>query len=61
MDDVADLAAVTAVQVREAIERLVAAGQWRAGALDVLVVLDAGYEAPRIAHLLADAMVIWLD
>lgn len=40
--------------VREVIERLIGAGQWRDGDLDVLVVLDAGYDAPRIAHLLAD-------
>ncbi|MFF6984714.1 transposase [Streptomyces sp. NPDC008343] len=33
--------------------RLVAAGQWRPGDLEVLVVLDAGYDALRIAHLLA--------
>lgn len=53
----ADLAAVTADQVRDVIERLVAATQWRDGDLDVLVVLDAGYDAPRIAHLLADLPV----
>ncbi|MEF9880853.1 NF041680 family putative transposase [Streptomyces sp. P9-A4] len=53
----ADLAAVTADQVREVIERLVAASQWQAGDPDVLVVLDAGYDAPRIAHLLADLPV----
>ncbi|MEV8419134.1 transposase, partial [Streptomyces niveus] len=50
----ADLAAVTAVQVRNVVERLVEAGQWRSGDPAVLVVLDAGYDAPRIAHLLAD-------
>lgn len=44
--------AVTSVQVREVVERLVAAGQWRPGAPEVLVVLDAGYDAPCIAHLL---------
>ncbi|WP_323183497.1 transposase, partial [Streptomyces sp. NBC_00091] len=46
-----DLAAVTADQVREVVERLVAAGQWRRGDPEVLIVLDAGYNAPRIAHL----------
>ncbi|MFJ3881045.1 transposase [Streptomyces sp. NPDC090077] len=50
----ADLAAVTADQVREVVERLITAGQWQRGQPDVLVVLDAGYDAPRIAHLLAD-------
>ncbi|MFE7098817.1 transposase [Streptomyces erythrochromogenes] len=48
-----DLAAVTASQVRDVVERLVEAGQWQAGAPNVLVVLDAGYDAPRIAHLLS--------
>lgn len=37
----ADLAAVTAKQVREVVERLVAADQWRQGDPEVLVVLDA--------------------
>uniref|UniRef100_UPI0004C83E77 transposase n=1 Tax=Streptomyces sp. NRRL F-2664 TaxID=1463842 RepID=UPI0004C83E77 len=49
----ADVAAVTTVQIREVVERLTAAGQWRPGDPEVLVVLDAGYDAPRIAHLLA--------
>lgn len=42
-----DLAAVTAGQVREVIERLIGAGQWRDDDPNVLVVLDAGYDAPR--------------
>jgi hypothetical protein len=45
----ADLAAVTARQVREVVERLVAAGQWTEGD----IVLDAGYDAPRIYYLLS--------
>lgn len=49
----ADLAAVTADQVREVVERLVAAGQWTEGDPEILVVLDAGYDAPRIAYLLS--------
>ncbi|MFF2375708.1 NF041680 family putative transposase [Streptomyces xiamenensis] len=49
----ADLAAVTAGQVREVVERLVAAGQWAAGDPEILVVLDAGYDAPHIAYLLS--------
>ncbi len=48
----ADVAAVTTMQIREVIERLVAAGQWKPGDPEILVVLDAGYDAPRIAHLL---------
>ena len=53
----ADLAAVTAGQLREVIERLITAGQWREGDPDMLVVADAGYDAPRIAYLLADLPV----
>ncbi|TJZ59164.1 transposase [Streptomyces piniterrae] len=49
----ADLAAVTTAQIREVTERLVAAGQWREGDPEILVVLDSGYDAPRIAHLLS--------
>lgn len=48
----ADVAAITAVQVREVVERLIAASQWQESDPEVLVVLDAGYDAPRIAHLL---------
>ncbi|MFF9572929.1 NF041680 family putative transposase, partial [Streptomyces sp. NPDC014685] len=47
----AAVAAVTTEQIREVVERLVAAGQWKPGDPEVLVVLDAGYDAPRIAHL----------
>ncbi|KAK1186042.1 transposase, partial [Streptomyces sp. NBS 14/10] len=49
----ADLAAVTTAQLREVVERLIAAGQWHEGDPHILVVLDSGYDAPRIAHLLA--------
>lgn len=53
----ADVAAVTTMQIREVVERLVAVGQWRPGDPEVLVVLDAGYDAPRIAHLLSELPV----
>ncbi|MFE3202337.1 NF041680 family putative transposase [Embleya sp. NPDC059237] len=48
-----DVAATTAVQVRAVVERLIAAGQYESGDPDMLVVLDAGYDVPRIAFLLA--------
>lgn len=32
-------------------------GQWQAGDPDVLIVADAGYDAPRLAHLLRDLPV----
>jgi hypothetical protein len=53
----ADVAAVTTDQIRGVVERLIAAGQWQPGDPEILVVLDAGYDAPRIAHLLADLPV----
>jgi hypothetical protein len=53
----ADVAAVTTGQIRSVVERLIAAGQWQPGDPEILVVLDAGYDAPRIAHLLADLPV----
>ncbi|MGW4077845.1 NF041680 family putative transposase [Streptomyces asiaticus] len=49
----ADLAAVTTAQVREVVQRLAAAGQWHEGDPKILIVMDAGYDASRIAHLLA--------
>ncbi len=53
----ADVAAVTTVQIREVVERLIAAGQWQQGDPEILVVLDAGYDAPRIAYLLGELPV----
>lgn len=55
LDD--DVMAVTGRQLRELVERLLAAGQWRVGDPDILIVADAGYDAPRLAHVLADLPV----
>ncbi len=52
-----DTATVTARQLRELVERLITAGQWQAGDPEVLVIADAGYDAPRLAHLLRDLPV----
>ncbi|MFE3560725.1 NF041680 family putative transposase [Streptomyces sp. NPDC059193] len=52
-----DTATVTARQLRELIERLITAGQWKVGDPEVLVIADAGYDAPRLAHLLRDLPV----
>jgi hypothetical protein len=52
-----DAATVTAEQLRRVVADLIAAGQWRAGDPDILVVADAGYDAPRLAFLLADLPV----
>ena len=52
-----DETAVTAAQVRQVIARLIAAGHWRDGDPDILVVFDAGYDVTRLAWLLADLPV----
>ncbi|MGW5346475.1 NF041680 family putative transposase [Streptomyces sp. NPDC004050] len=52
-----DTATVTARQLRDLVERLIAAGQWQTGDPDVLIVADAGYDAPCLAHLLRDLPV----
>lgn len=49
----ADVAAITAPQLREVVERLIAAGWWAQGDPQILIVADAVYDAPRIAFLLA--------
>jgi hypothetical protein len=51
---------VTAGQVREQVDRLREAGQWRHGDADILIVLDAGYDVTRLAFLLADLPVVLL-
>ena len=48
---------VTAAQVREVVARLIAAGHWREGDPEILVVFDAGYDVTRLAWLLADLPV----
>jgi hypothetical protein len=52
-----DATKVTAAQVRELVDRLIAAGQWQAGHPPVLVVMDAGYDVVRLAWLLQDLPV----
>ena len=47
-----DATTVTARQMRELIERLVAAGQWNDGDPDILIVVDDGYDVPRLAFRL---------
>ena len=42
-----DATAVTAAQLREVVERLIAAGHWRPGDPDILIVADAGYDVTR--------------
>ncbi|WP_371100813.1 NF041680 family putative transposase [Streptomyces sp. PU_AKi4] len=52
-----DTATVTARQLHELVERLIRAGQWQTGDPDILIVADAGYDAPRLAFLLRDLPV----
>src|SRR5215471_15605571 len=52
-----DATEVTAIQVREAVDRLIAAGHWRSGDPDILVVFAAGYDVIRLAYLLKDLPV----
>nr|WP_202497620.1 NF041680 family putative transposase [Streptomyces sp. SID5469] len=47
-----DVAEVTAAQVRRVVTDLIGQGQWEDGDDDILVVFDAGYDAPRMAYLL---------
>jgi len=47
-----DATEVTAAQLRDIAARLAAAGQWKPGDPDILVVLDSGYDLTRLAWLL---------
>ncbi|MFD8570091.1 NF041680 family putative transposase [Streptomyces sp. NPDC059639] len=47
-----DVAEVTASQVRRVVTDLIEMGRWKPGDRDILIVFDAGYDAPRMAHLL---------
>jgi hypothetical protein len=52
-----DATAVTAAQLRAVIDRLTAAGHWRPGDPNILVVTDAGHDITRLAYVLADLPV----
>ncbi|MGY1961494.1 transposase [Nocardia gipuzkoensis] len=52
-----EAATVTACQPRTVIGNLIEAGHWRGGDPDIRIVADAGYDAPRLAFLLADLPV----
>ena len=52
-----DATAVTAEQLRAVVGRLIAAGHWRPGDADILIVCDAGYDVTRLAFVLADLPV----
>ncbi len=52
-----DATAVTASQLRDVVERLIAAGHWHRGKPDILIVMDSGYDVTRLAFVLADLPV----
>lgn len=52
-----DVAETTAAQVRRVVTDLIDGGRWEMGDADILVVFDAGYDAPRMAYLLAGLLV----
>jgi hypothetical protein len=52
-----DATAVTATQLREVVDRLIAAGHWRPGDPNIVIVADTGYDVTRLAHVLADLPV----
>jgi hypothetical protein len=53
-----DEAAVAAAQLREVTGRLIAAGHWKPGDPDIIIALDSGYPATRLACLLAGLPVL---
>jgi DDE superfamily endonuclease len=52
-----DAAEVAASQIRNVVTRLIAAGHWREGDPAILVIVDAGYDVPRLAYQLSDLPV----
>ncbi|MFD0743029.1 NF041680 family putative transposase [Phytohabitans flavus] len=52
-----DATAVTADQLRDVVNRLIAAGHWRHGDPQILIVADTGYDTARLAYVLADLPV----
>jgi len=53
-----DATAVTAGQLRDVVERLIAAGHWAPAEPSIEVVMDSGYDVARLAFLLADLPVV---
>jgi hypothetical protein len=46
-----DATGVSAAQLRDVVTRIIAAGHWKPGAPDILIVLDSGYDLTRLAWL----------
>lgn len=49
---------VTGAELRDLVERLTQAGHWRPGDLEILIVMDAGYDVTYLSHALADLPVV---
>nr|WP_233257893.1 NF041680 family putative transposase [Micromonospora sp. S4605] len=55
-----DATAVTADQLRDVVNRLIAAGHWHDGDPEILIVADTGYDITRLAYVLDDLPVLLL-
>ncbi|WP_033223509.1 transposase, partial [Kitasatospora phosalacinea] len=55
-----DATAVTAIQLRGVVERLLRAGHWEPGNPEILIVMDSGYDVTSLSHALADLPVVLL-
>ena len=53
-----DATAVTAAQLRDVVERLIAAGHQQPGDPPIEIVMDSGYDVTRLAYVLADLPVV---
>ncbi|MFJ4382655.1 NF041680 family putative transposase [Streptomyces albidoflavus] len=53
-----DATLVTAAQLREVVGRLIAAGHWKLGDPEIVVVMDAGYDVAYLSHALAGLPVV---
>src|SRR5690242_15795724 len=52
-----DATVVTATQLRDVVDRLIAAGQWKPGDPAIVIVADSGYDITRLAYVLAELPV----
>ncbi|MFF1343199.1 NF041680 family putative transposase [Streptomyces sp. NPDC058290] len=55
-----DATLVTAAQLREVVNRLVSAGHWKPDDLEILIVMDSGYDVAYLSHALKDLPVVLL-
>ena len=53
-----DATAVTAAQLRDVVDRLIAAGHWTRGDPPIEIVMDSGYDVTRLAFVVTDLPVV---